>query len=229
MGDMAQEWMARAARLAEATLPFVPARLSTAFAEGRVSALVASPSPRSIEAALLIVDVSGFTALSEEARRRLGSEGVERFSLALSAFFAVMMELVARHAGDVDCFAGDAVVVVFEPRRKGDGGEDEGGLGEAARRALECATTVHDQLDGFKHEPQDPALRMHSALAAGKTSHPPSCYLVPHAVNVFPTVGSPSMCADLRAYAHFWLRSPSLLHQIRPPSSRIIHHPLLLT
>ena len=66
-------------------------------------------------AALLIVDVSGFTALSEDAKRRLGSEGVETFSLALSTFFSIMIDLVNDYNGDVDCFAGDAVLIVFEP------------------------------------------------------------------------------------------------------------------
>jgi class 3 adenylate cyclase len=137
---------------------------------------------------LLIVDVSGFTALSEEARRRLGSEGVERFSLAISAFFALMMRLIIQFEGDVDCFAGDAVLVVFEakddrfPRKSGECPSQGGshvlsestasqcgdvGLEEAMRRALECAMAVHSRLDGFRYEPEDPPLRMHSALAAG--------------------------------------------------------------
>eukprot|EP00873_Tetraselmis_striata_P009423 jgi/Tetstr1/429687/TSEL_019583.t1 len=59
-------------------MPYVPARVAAAFAAGRLT------KPRAVRAALLILDVSGFTRLSEEARRRLGSEGVERFSLALS-------------------------------------------------------------------------------------------------------------------------------------------------
>lgn len=135
---------------------------------------------RVAEAALLIVDVSGFTRLSEDARRRLGSEGVESFSLALSSFFAVMMELIYSHDGDVDCFAGDAVLVVFEPKVSSDEGAVAAGggggaaeaatppLAEALQRALECTKAVHERLDGFRKAAGDFPLRLHSGLAAGK-------------------------------------------------------------
>lgn len=188
--DGRAEWRARAVELAVAALPFVPARVSVAFAQGVLEG--SPPAPRRVKAALLMVDISGFTALSEDARRRLGSEGVERFSLALSSFFAAMLEEIAGYRGDVDCFAGDAVLVAFYPER-GDAGENadytdyvpsewalpgsrqEPGSAElhealqaAVRRALECAMAVHARMDGFRHEPDDPPLRVHSALAAGK-------------------------------------------------------------
>ena len=119
------EWTSRALALASAVTPFVPARVSAAFASGKLERMRSaadritdppkSSSPRVVTAALLIVDVSGFTALSEDAKRRLGSEGVETFSLALSTFFSIMIDLVNDYNGDVDCFAGDAVLIVFEP------------------------------------------------------------------------------------------------------------------
>eukprot|EP00873_Tetraselmis_striata_P038272 jgi/Tetstr1/458536/TSEL_044939.t1 len=110
-----------------------------------------------------------------------------------------MMELIANFRGDVDCFAGDAVLVVFEPRKadtvtntgevdqraipgqcrqEGDGnrgGSSHGGwrggngnLSGAVGRALACAKVVHARLDGFRNEPEDPPLGVHSALAAGE-------------------------------------------------------------
>jgi len=179
------EWQERATNLALATVPFLPARVSNAFAEGRlkrgpphdlnsadcISSLapsVVSPSPVTVQACLLMVDISGFTALSEDARRRLGSEGVESFSLSLSAFFSVMIDTIARYEGDVDCFAGDAVLIVFVPRSAPvEDGNCQEGLQEAVRRALECAKKIHDRLDGFRQEADDPPLSMHSALASG--------------------------------------------------------------
>jgi class 3 adenylate cyclase len=167
---------AHAADVAASTLPFLPTRVSTAFAQGHLSLACAdslglpatSPAPRSLAAALLIVDVSGFTKLSEDAQRRLGIEGVERFSLALSAFFAIMMKLIQEHQGDVDCFAGDAVLVVFEPPiTSGYGGDGDGALRDATHRGLMCAQAIHFSLDGFRNDPEDPPLSMHSALAAG--------------------------------------------------------------
>lgn len=55
------KWRARAVELADATLPFIPARVSVAFTQGGLEGL--PPAPRRLHAALLIVDVSGFTAL----------------------------------------------------------------------------------------------------------------------------------------------------------------------
>ena len=160
--------------------------------------------PRSSQAALLIVDVSGFTALSEDAQKRYGSEGVEHFSLAISRFFAVMMDLIVSYQGDVDCFAGDAVLIVFEPRKdedltilppsgvEGDGGFIQPGmvsdeftrcetsqqlLKAAVRRALECAKEIHARLEGFRGDPQD---------------HPPQ-----HAL------GSGSRCVEAMTPGHF--------------------------
>jgi hypothetical protein len=165
---------AEAADVAGATMPFLPARVANAFAQGHLTPLcdtasssvaVASPTPRSLAAALLIVDVSGFTKLSEDAQRRLGAEGVERFSLALSAFFAIMIKLIMQYHGDVDCFAGDAVLVVFEPFPTG--GAVRAGLCDPAKRALLCAQAIHSRLDGFRNDPEDPPLSMHSALSAG--------------------------------------------------------------
>uniref|UniRef100_A0A7S1X304 Guanylate cyclase domain-containing protein n=1 Tax=Tetraselmis chuii TaxID=63592 RepID=A0A7S1X304_9CHLO len=125
-GEWDSKWEEEARALAAVTMPFLPARVCVAFAAGNLTSqgsggmsppavttgprraavkVLRSPPPRVIHAALLIVDVSGFTALSEDARRRLGAEGVEAFSLALSAFFAEMMQLFSRFRGDVDCFA----------------------------------------------------------------------------------------------------------------------------
>eukprot|EP00873_Tetraselmis_striata_P020689 jgi/Tetstr1/440953/TSEL_029222.t1 len=172
-------WRSAASVLARTVLPFVPERVSAAFAEGRlarpfgsrggsedeVRQRVSSVRPKGVTGVLLILDISGFTRLSQDAQRRLGSEGVERFSLAISAFFSLMLPVIVKFRGDVDCFAGDAVLVVFESQA---GRTAECGLSEAAHRALECTQALHVRLDGFQHEPEDPPLRVHSALAAGE-------------------------------------------------------------
>eukprot|EP00873_Tetraselmis_striata_P033056 jgi/Tetstr1/453320/TSEL_040311.t1 len=171
-------WRSAASALARTVMPFVPERVSAAFAQGRLTGpvgsrggsddearqRVVSVQPSGVTGVLLILDISGFTRLSQDAQRRLGSEGVERFSLAISAFFSVLLPLIVKFRGDVDCFAGDAVLVVFEAQA---GRTAECGLSEAARRALECTQALHFRLDGFQHEPEDPPLRVHSALAAG--------------------------------------------------------------
>eukprot|EP00873_Tetraselmis_striata_P026005 jgi/Tetstr1/446269/TSEL_033813.t1 len=171
-------WKSAASALARTVLPFVPERVAAAFAEGRLAGPVgsrrdsedevrhraSSVQSKGVTGVLLILDISGFTRLSQDSQRRLGSEGVERFSLAISAFFSVMLPLIVKFRGDVDCFAGDAVLVVFESEA---GRTAECGLSEAACRALMCTQALHARLDGFQHEPEDPPLRVHSALAAG--------------------------------------------------------------
>lgn len=59
------------------------------------------------------IDISGFTKLSEVYSKQ-GTEGCEEFSLVISDVLARMCDIVERHDGDIDCFAGDAVLVVFE-------------------------------------------------------------------------------------------------------------------
>ena len=193
------EWTSLALALASGAMPFVPSRVSAAFASGKLEEGLKAgpgrgrhasmlPAPRVVTAAVLIVDVSGFTALSVDARRRLGSEGAERFSLALSSFFSIMIDTVNDYEGDVDCFAGDAVLIVFESygsetsaaavpgqvhhdslHEPGSAWDRAAGLLQATvNRAVACAKAIHTRLDGFRNEAEDPPLRMHSALAAGE-------------------------------------------------------------
>ena len=63
------------------------------------------------------VDVSGFTRLSETFSS-LGTEGCEEFSLVMSRFLATMCKIIQEHGGDIDCFAGDALLVAFSSPRQ---------------------------------------------------------------------------------------------------------------
>ena len=56
--------------------------------------------------------MSGFTRLSESFSS-LGAEGCEDFSLVMSRFLARMCKIIHEHGGDIDCFAGDALLVAF--------------------------------------------------------------------------------------------------------------------
>src|SRR4051794_14020202 len=65
--------------------------------------------PRRFIGAVLIADVSGFTAMSEAA----GSpEGTERLSDMINAVFTPIVASVHAHGGEVGLFVGDAVVAV---------------------------------------------------------------------------------------------------------------------
>jgi class 3 adenylate cyclase len=127
------------------------------------------------------VDISGFTKLSEYFSK-MGTEGCEEFSTLVSKFLATMSEIIERHHGDIDCFAGDALLVVFSEvsvrlsvdhglsRRNnygGGGGKDRGFLRAAVRLALNCMIDICAELNGVMISPNSPSLNIHGALAAG--------------------------------------------------------------
>jgi adenylate cyclase len=83
--------------------------------------------PRTLAAATLFADISGFTAMSEELATD-GSRGAEEVNRVLLLTFTGMIDLIHQFGGAVSHFYGDAMAVYFP---------DEDGL--AAQRALACA------------------------------------------------------------------------------------------
>ena len=80
------------------------------------SALGAGGLPRGIRrtaGAALVVDVRGFTALSEACDRRAGRAGGELVAAALSEFFDPLVALAGEHGASISHFAGDAMVLVL--------------------------------------------------------------------------------------------------------------------
>ena len=65
-----------------------------------------------IHAAVLFVDISGFTPMSEALSKR-GREGVEELSSILDRYFETMSDLVVESGGEVVKFAGDSLLVLF--------------------------------------------------------------------------------------------------------------------
>ena len=132
--------------------------------------------PKAMEAAILLVDVSGFTRLSESYSRQ-GTLGCEQFSLLMGNFFSELTGILDSFGGEIDCFAGDAVLVVFQERvtcsTNGSAQAPQqfravSPLYEATMRALICAEAVTLRLSGYKTSPEDPPLLIHSALACGR-------------------------------------------------------------
>ncbi|MBZ0237673.1 MAG: hypothetical protein K8M05_35485, partial [Deltaproteobacteria bacterium] len=64
------------------------------------------------EGALLYLDVSGFTRLTDEFDRR-GPEGAEALATALHRYFVRVVDVIEARGGDVVAFAGDAAIVLF--------------------------------------------------------------------------------------------------------------------
>jgi class 3 adenylate cyclase/tetratricopeptide (TPR) repeat protein len=92
-------------------------------------------------AAVLFVDISGFTRISEALSRK-GNEGVqELLDDILERYFAVMAEPVLAYGGEVVKFAGDSLIVIFPAQM--DRGEAH--LGSA----IQCSLRMQDAMSEF--------------------------------------------------------------------------------
>ena len=75
------------------------------------------PSYQDIRGSILILDLSGFTALGERLRLELGSrEGAAEFASRVNETLSTMVQQVHEHRGDVLMFAGDALICLFEEK-----------------------------------------------------------------------------------------------------------------
>jgi len=132
---------------------------------------LADPAPPSApeldfhEAAVLLVDVSGFTKLTEMLAQR-GPEGAEEMTRALNSYFSELIERVHFHGGDILKFAGDAMLVLWTAADHGVG------LPELTRRATQCALLMQEEVGTVNPLP-DVTLRFKAIIGAGpmRTAH----------------------------------------------------------
>ncbi len=85
------------------------------------------------EAAILFVDVAGFTGLSE-ALAQLGPEGAEILERTIAEYFNALLDVVDRFGGIPVKIGGDALTVAFVG--------DEGNLEALVRTAVSCAAEL---------------------------------------------------------------------------------------
>ncbi|KAL7469251.1 hypothetical protein ACHAXS_009513 [Conticribra weissflogii] len=75
------------------------------------------PHYQDIRGSILILDLSGFTALGERLRMELGSrDGAAEFAIRVNDTLSMMVKQVYKYWGDVLMFAGDALICLFEER-----------------------------------------------------------------------------------------------------------------
>lgn len=110
--------------------------------------------PQEREVSILLSDLRGFTAMSENYRP------IEIIDL-LNRYFTAMAEVINDHGGTIDKFMGDAIMVVFgSPESKPDDLE----------RALSCAVSMQLRLSEFNQDNQQlgyPALYMGIGINTG--------------------------------------------------------------
>jgi class 3 adenylate cyclase/tetratricopeptide (TPR) repeat protein len=125
------------------------------------SRIVDDPTPPSkpfmeeYSAAVLFVDISGFTALTEQFAAR-GPSGAEDISAVLNDFYGQWIAIVKDYGGDIIKFAGDGLLVVWL---------DEN-LANATLRAAQTALEARKKLENF--HAGDRALSTRIALGAGR-------------------------------------------------------------
>ena len=79
------------------------------------------PYYQDIRGSILILDLSGFTALGERLRLELGPrEGAAAFASRVNDILSTMVRQVHSHWGDVLMFAGDALICLFEAKDNGE-------------------------------------------------------------------------------------------------------------
>ena len=111
------------------------------------------------DAAVLWLDVSGFTALSEVLAEQ-GPAGAERLSELLNERFGALIDVVARHGGDITHFAGDALCAVWPLGA-------ELPLAAALRLAASAALALQALPDDPGRRAGEPPLRVRVGIAAG--------------------------------------------------------------
>ncbi len=112
------------------------------------------------DGALLLVDISGFTALTADAVDR-GPAGIEGLSRSLNVQLGAIIDLIAEHGGDIDKIVGDALLPVWRAT-------DED-LATTTRRAAACGLAILAQVGDLALD-GDARLPLNVGLCAGEVS-----------------------------------------------------------
>ncbi len=137
---------------------FIPHRLLCDLSCGSQSEL--KPDGQNFDAAVLFLDISGFTPLAEQLHKE-GNSGTEQLSHILNDYFGKMLVCINQHGGDVAKFAGDALLA-FWPA-------DNESLRETTLRAVACALEILATLNNHLVQ-DDITLSLKAGLAAGAIS-----------------------------------------------------------
>jgi class 3 adenylate cyclase len=117
-----------------------------------------APSKQLVEQALLLSDISGFTALGEKLTAEHGdAKGAEEFANQMSKVISALVNVTHRYEGEVVKIAGDCLICTFgaipsDPEDRGDE--------KAFERAKECSL---EMLKVVKET--NPDLDLHGGLA----------------------------------------------------------------
>lgn len=77
-----------------------------------ISSQLLAPSIRHFHGALLFVDISGFTRLSQ----KMDVDNLRKF---INAYFTKLIDIVSKYEGEVIKFAGDAMYIIWQSKLYG--------------------------------------------------------------------------------------------------------------
>ena len=117
------------------------------------------PFVESFPAAILFVDISGFTSLNEKLAE-LGPAGPERVSHHINSYFTSLIKEVNDHGGDTLKFAGDALICMFGSPKSNES------LENLTRKATQCALNIQTCLAKYDSN-QGFTLTLHVGIGAG--------------------------------------------------------------
>jgi class 3 adenylate cyclase len=89
--------------------------------------------------AVLMADISGFTAFSETLKK-MGRKGSEEVTRIVNSYFSPFLSVIFKYDGDLINFSGDALNVLFT---------DEGDNSNKEERACAAALAMQDIIDNF--------------------------------------------------------------------------------
>jgi class 3 adenylate cyclase len=112
-----------------------------------------------LTAAILLVDISGFTELTQQFAAS-GAIGAEELSRLLNGYFGRMSDIIARHHGDIVAFAGDAALSMWPA-------DTEEEFVISTWRAVQTAHEIQTELSNYQ-SPREVVLRQRSAVTSGK-------------------------------------------------------------
>ena len=113
-------------------------------------------------AAVLIVDIVGYTELMERFSNE-AEEGVERLSLALREMFDLIEHELLARGGDIFTFAGDSVIALWLVT-------EDRALGSRAREALAAALAINESVARLARSRPEAPLRVRACVAASQVT-----------------------------------------------------------
>ncbi|WP_299489386.1 adenylate/guanylate cyclase domain-containing protein [Acaryochloris sp. IP29b_bin.137] len=120
---------------------------------------IAKPQIDRFPAAVIFIDISGFTVLTETLVKS-GPDGLEALTAILNAYFGQIVDLILKYGGDVLKFAGDALLAVWPVQ------ESEQILQNQTLKACQCALVIQEFSNSYTAT-SDVSLALRIGIGAG--------------------------------------------------------------